>query len=53
MLAPEGRGLSYVRAGEHFLVYVDSEEAVVVVEVLHSRSDLPGRIARLTDWEGR
>ena len=52
-LAPEGRGLLYVRAGEHFLICAEREDAVIVVEVLHSRSDLPGRIARLTDWEGR
>jgi plasmid stabilization system protein ParE len=48
-LAPEGRGLRYVRAGEHFLVYAELEDAVVIVEVLHSRSDLPARLARVTD----
>ena len=47
MLAPAGRGLRYVRAGEHFIVYAEREDAVVVIEVLHSRSDLPRRIARL------
>ena len=51
-LAPEGRGLLYVRAGEHFLICAEREDAVIVVEVLHSRSDLPSRIARLTNWEG-
>ena len=52
-LAPEGRGLLYVRAGEHFLIYAEREDTVIVIEVLHSRSDLAGRIARLTDREGR
>ena len=52
-LAPEGRGLLYVRAGEHFLIVAEREDTVVIVEVLHSRSDLPGRIARLTDRGGR
>ena len=46
-LAPEGRGLRYVRAGEHFLVYAEREEDIVIVEVLHSRSDLLARLAKL------
>ena len=48
-LAPEGRGLRYVRAGEHFLVYAEREDDIVIVEVLHSRSDLPTRLAKLAD----
>ena len=48
-LAPEGRGLRYVRAGEHFLVYAEHEDDIVVVEVLHSRSDLPARLAKLAN----
>ena len=48
-LAPEGRGLRYVRAGEHFLVYAEREDDIVIVEVLHSRSDLPFRLAKLAD----
>lgn len=48
-LAPEGRGLRYVRAGEHFLIYLEREDDIVIVEVLHSRSDLPTRLAKLSD----
>ena len=48
-LAPEGRGLRYVRVGEHFLVYAEREDDIVVVEVLHSRSDLAVRLAKLAD----
>jgi plasmid stabilization system protein ParE len=48
-LAPEGRGLRYVRAGEHFLVYAEREDDIVIVEALHSRSDLPARLAKLAD----
>ena len=48
-LAPEGRGLRYVRAGEHVLVYAEREDDIVIVEVLHSRSDLPARLAKLAD----
>lgn len=40
--------LCYISAGEHFLVFLDRSEEVIIVEVLHSRSDLPRHIARLT-----
>lgn len=40
--------LQYARAGEHFVVYLDRPDAVIVIDFLHSRSDLPRRVAALT-----
>lgn len=39
--------LCFTRAGQHLVVFVETPDAVVVVEFLHGRSDLPGRLARL------
>lgn len=40
--------LRFVRAGEHFLVFLDRPDMVIIVDILHSRSDLPGHVAALT-----
>lgn len=42
-----GRGLSYVSAGEHFVVFLDVGQEIIVIDVLHSRSNLPSVIAAL------
>ncbi len=39
--------LRFVRAGEHFLVFLDRPDEVVIVDILHSRSDLPRHVAAL------
>jgi plasmid stabilization system protein ParE len=39
--------LRFVRAGEHFLVFLDQPDEVIVVDILHSRSDLPRHLAGL------
>lgn len=39
--------LRFTRAGQHFIVFVDMPELVIIVDVLHSRSDLPRRLAAL------
>nr|WP_217357569.1 type II toxin-antitoxin system RelE/ParE family toxin [Ruegeria arenilitoris] len=47
--------LRYVRAGEHFLVYLDQPDSVIIVDILHSRCDLPrhlSALATLTDAVG-
>ena len=41
--------LRFTRIGQHFIVFVESAEAVVIVDFLHSRSDLPARLARLSE----
>lgn len=40
--------LRFVRAGEHFVVFLDRPNEVIVVDVLHARSDLPRHVAALT-----
>jgi len=39
--------LRFTRAGQHFIVFVEMPDQVIVVDVLHSRSDLPRRLAAL------
>ncbi|WP_341213810.1 type II toxin-antitoxin system RelE/ParE family toxin [uncultured Limimaricola sp.] len=39
--------LRYTRAGEHFLVFLDMPDELVIVDFLHARSDLPARIAAI------
>lgn len=44
--------LRFTRCGQHFLVFIDAEEMVVIVDILHVRSDLPGHLAKLADAPG-
>lgn len=48
ILVDDAVDLRYLRAGEHFLVFLDRPEEVIIVDILHSRSDLPRHIAALT-----
>nr|WP_280842542.1 type II toxin-antitoxin system RelE/ParE family toxin [Sagittula salina] len=41
-------GLRFVRAGEHFAVFVDLAAEVVFVDFLHGHSNLPRHVASLT-----
>jgi toxin ParE1/3/4 len=47
ILVEDAEDLRFVRAGEHFLVFLDRPHEVIVVDILHSRSDLPRHIAAL------
>lgn len=47
VLVDEAADLRYARAGEHFLVYLDQPDTVIIVDVLHSRCDLPRYVAAL------
>jgi plasmid stabilization system protein ParE len=40
-------GLRFIRAGRHFVVYVEIGEEVVVLDVVHGRADLPHRLRAL------
>ena len=40
--------LRFARAGQHFVVFVEDAEQVIIIEFLHSRSDLPRRLAALS-----
>ena len=39
--------LRFARAGQHFVVFVEYPEQIIIIDVLHSRSDLPRRLAGL------
>ncbi len=45
--------LRFVRCSQHLIVFIDSEEIVTVVEFLHARRDLLGRISALAEEIGR
>lgn len=41
--------LRFTRAGQHLVVFVELPESIAIVDFLHARSDLPGRLARLVE----
>ena len=45
--------LRFTRAGQHFIVFVADADRVTIVDFLHSRSDLPRRLAELAEPENR
>lgn len=47
VLVDEAADLRFARAGEHFLVFLDQPDEVIIVDILHSRSDLPRHVAAL------
>jgi toxin ParE1/3/4 len=51
VLVPEAAALRFVRAGEHFLVFLDQPDEVIIVDILHARSDLARHVAALTTRE--
>ena len=40
-------GLRFIRAGRHFVVYIEIGEEMVVLDVVHGRADLPRRLKAL------
>lgn len=45
-------GLQFSRCGQHFIIYIEDTEQVIIVDVLHSRTNLAGRLANV-DLAGR
>lgn len=43
----EDADLSFIRVGEHLLIYKELEEVFVVLDLLHSRRDLPRHLTDL------
>lgn len=39
--------LRFARAGQHFVIFVEDTEQVIIIDFLHARSDLPRRLAAL------
>ncbi|MGB7243811.1 MAG: type II toxin-antitoxin system RelE/ParE family toxin [Sulfitobacter sp.] len=47
VLVDDADDLRFVRAGEHFVVFLDHPDEVVIVDILHSRCDLSRHVAAL------
>lgn len=41
--------LRVARAGQHFVIFVEDPQQVIIIDFLHSRSDLPRRLNALAD----
>ncbi|MCC5991683.1 MAG: type II toxin-antitoxin system RelE/ParE family toxin [Rhodobacteraceae bacterium] len=39
--------LRFTRAGQHFVLFIEDAAQVIIMDFLHSRSDLPRRLANL------
>ncbi len=44
---PTATNLKMARAGQHFIIFEEMPEMIVVLDFIHSKSDLPGKIAYL------
>jgi toxin ParE1/3/4 len=44
--------LRFARAGQHFVVFVEDAAQVIIIDFLHSRSDLPRHLANLSPKKG-
>jgi len=50
LIAPDlHEDLRFTRSGQHFIVFIEEAAQVIIVDFLHSRADLPGRLASLSD----
>jgi len=41
--------LRFIRCGQHVIVFIESETQVIIIDFLHSRADLPARLAVLPE----
>ena len=52
VLLNDAEGLKFTQAGEHFLVFIEEPDEVVIVDILHSRCDLPRHVSALVTMTG-
>ena len=53
LIAPDlPEDLRFARVGQHFVVFLEGADEVIIIDVLHSRSDLPRRLADLSVRRG-
>ena len=43
------KDLFFTRAGQHFVVFLERKDDVIIVDFLHSRSDLPAKLRHIGD----
>lgn len=41
--------LRFTRSGQHFIVFIEDAAQVIIVDFLHSRADLPAKLAALAN----
>ncbi|MFT3972521.1 MAG: type II toxin-antitoxin system RelE/ParE family toxin [Amaricoccus sp.] len=41
--------LRFARCGQHFVIFVEEAEQVIIIDFLHARADLPRRLAAITE----
>ena len=41
--------LRFARSGQHYIVFIDAPDRMIVIDFLHVRVDLPARLAALGD----
>lgn len=39
--------LRFSRAGQHFVIFIEEQDGIVIFDFLHARSDLPAKLALL------
>ena len=44
--------LRFARVGQHFVIFIEDADQVIIIDFLHARSDLPRRLANLTGATG-
>ncbi|MBC7153446.1 MAG: type II toxin-antitoxin system RelE/ParE family toxin [Rhodobacteraceae bacterium] len=50
LIAPDlPEDLRFTRSGQHFIVFVEDATQVIIIDFLHSRADLPEKLAVLPD----
>ena len=40
--------LRFARAGQHFVIFIEDADQVIIVDILHGRADLPRRLAHFS-----
>lgn len=48
LLTDNDTDLRFTRSGQHFIVFIESEDEAIIVDFLHSRSDLPAKLSHMT-----
>lgn len=47
---PAATNLKLARAGQHFIIFEELPEMIAILDFIHSRSDLPGKISYLESF---
>lgn len=45
--------LHFARVGQHFVVFIENAAQVIIIDILHNRTDLPRRLASLPPLRDR